>query len=170
MIKLVEDVIVEANFALCLTKDGEYVPGSMRGGHNVFTLTGREYLAQVIAPFFGRNDKIFWMGVGDGSQPEVASVDRLANNIPYAAGLWLKAIQSEDFPTSPATSVAFLLEFTEDEISIAGVPAEIREIGMFTSDMIESLENQPPVAYKTFEPLNKTNQFRLSVRWEVRFR
>jgi hypothetical protein len=172
-IHAVDRPLVRANVELWLTERGKIVPGSRRRGHNVWTFTGREYLAQVITPalgWAGRDDKVNYMGVGEGSQPEVASVDQLVANIEYTSGLYLKAIQSIEFPNDPATSTAFLLEFDETEINDATTPKEIREIGLFTSDMLPGTPDQAPVAYKTFEPLTKTEQFRLSVRWEVRFR
>ena len=181
-IKAVDRPMVEANIELWLTERGKIVPGSRREGHNVWTLTGREYLAQIMSPalgWSGRPGKVNYMGVGEGSQPEVASVDQLAAGLLYTPGAYLKAITGVIFPTSPATSAAFTIEFTELEINDGLAPKEVREIGLFTSDtwsggvlvpMPTSTPNQAPVAYKTFEPLTKTEQFRLSVRWEVRFR
>jgi len=174
-----DPVTVECNFRMFATERGKIVRGSLREGHNVWTVTGRTYLAQSIAysdyaaltPI--RSDKVFYMGLGSGAQPEVASVEALANPVPYLTNQYMKPIQSAEFPTDPITSVAFNTEFLEGEISIgAGASVELREAGLYTENESGHVSDGlgAPVAYKNFEPLVKTTQFRLQVRWEIRFR
>jgi len=167
----------EINFRMVARERGKIVPGSIREGHNVATVTGREYYAQIgtysdyVAKTPVRTDRIFYMGVGDGAQPEVASVDQLASAVEWDIGKYLKPISSAEFPNDPATSVVYLCEFLETDISIgAGGTQEIREAGLFTEISDDAATDNAPLAYKNFEPLVKTTQFRLEVRWEIRFR
>jgi len=177
---------VEGRFSLIGRERGKIVPGTRREGKNVWTLTGREYLAQsqatIVGAWTGRNDKVTYIGFGSGSQPEVASVDRLAAPVQWDGAQYLKSIAifgAVDFPSDPITSVAYILEFEEDEISVGGINVVLREAGLFTAEkwngvalvpIVPADPAEPPVAYKSFEPLTKTIQFRIEVRWEIRFR
>lgn len=136
---------------LFLRERGKIVPGSHRESHNIWTNTGREYLAlhQTIdtrpppagwipgvpnrsLPF--RVDNIGYIGVGTGSQVEDVSVLRLVEPAPYAAGEFLAAIQSVSFPLTPSsTSVEYHLLFTEGQISLS-TPSMVMvsEMGLFT--------------------------------------
>ena len=185
--KFTDPIVVECNFRMVGRSGGKIVPGTLREGHNVWTVTGRGYLAQLMSnrlyapPTALRDDKVLWMGLGSGAQPEVASVEALAAPVPYITGTYLKQIQSAVFPTDPPTSVAYNIEFLETEISLGpGSAVILREAGLFSGqkwigvlpmiDIDPDAGNEPPLAYKNFEPLTKTTQFRLQVRWEIRFR
>lgn len=136
---------------LFLRERGKIVPGSHRESHNIWTNTGREYLAlhQTIdtrpppagwtpgvpnrsLPF--RVDNIGYIGVGGGSQVEDVSVLQLNSPLPYASGEFLAPIQSVAFPLTPSsTSVEYHLLFPESQISLT-TPSlvMVSEMGLFT--------------------------------------
>lgn len=162
-------------------------------GKNIWTLTGREYLAEMIAlsarsprtPF--REDRVSYIGMGIGSQPEVANIESLVDPIPYISAEFLAATQTPAlFPASgtgtPITSVQFVREFGTDELSYDGAAVVLTEAGLYTDGNpdddwnIETLDTtfatasgRAPVAYKTFEPITKTTSFTMRVIWEIRF-
>lgn len=179
---------------MCLRGRGKIVPGSIREGHNVFTITGRNWLSKLCGwqtitstdvPYTER--RVRWIGVGTGSLLEVTTVSAL--NIPALANTtdYIAPLQSVEFPSS--TSVRFIREFGTNEISATGVPVVVTEAGLFadvnpaagapTEDiavgggynttLAPTASTNPPVAYKAFEGLAKTVDFTLEVRWDFRF-
>ena len=71
---------------------------SVQEGHNVWTNTGREYSCLVksmnnLGQRF-RNDSIQYIGVGNGTQVESASVSRLVSPIAYDSNQFLKRIDN----------------------------------------------------------------------------
>ena len=161
-------------------------------GFNIWTLTGREYLAEVIAlqawspRTLFRNDRVAYIGVGSGAQPEVSEISSLVDPVPYRTGEFLAAIEAPaSFPTSGTsttnTSVRFVREFSEGEISL-GYNVVITEAGLFTDGDPNddwSTDSTPtdfattagraPVAYKVTEPFTKTTQFAARLQWDIRF-
>lgn len=172
-------------------------------GSNIWTLTGREYLAELISlktfrasatgdEWAFRNDRIAFVGMGGGSQPEVANITSLVDGLPYAPGEFLAPLKvPATFPvlssTSSRTAVRFVREFGQTELSI-GSNVILTEAGLFTDgeptddwSTLDSSGNptvvtgwagskdRAPMAYKTFEPVTKTPSFTLRVIWEVRF-
>ena len=174
-------------------------------GYNIWTLTGREYLSELISlqtfsaieadRVLYRNDRIAYIGLGTGSQPEVAAVSSLVYPVGYDTGVqsgnFLAVLDPAQFPaTSSATtktSVRFSREFTSAEYSIitSSNPTGaivLTEAGLFTdgdptndfavgtiSTALADSSGFAPVAYKTFEPITKTPDFTMKVIWEVRF-
>jgi len=197
MIKVQEDlrdIAVEANMWACLRERGKLVCGSIREGHNVFTVTGRNLLSKLIAwetiaatdiPFTHR--RVRWIGVGVGSFLEVSTVASLAQPQQATPTNYIVPLQTVEFP-SP-TSVRFIKEFGTGEITVAGAPVNVTEAGLFadvspgnaggTEDvghtaptdttLDPTIGTNPPVAYKSFEGLTKTVDFTLEFRWEFRF-
>lgn len=170
-------------------------------GSNIWTLTGREYLAELISlkafrssspdDFAFRNDRIAFVGMGSGSQAEVANITKLHTGVPYAPGEFLAPLKvPATFPvlssTSSRTAVRFVREFGQTELSL-GMNVILTEAGLFTDgeptddwSTLDSSGNptvvtgmsasdRAPMAYKTFEPVTKTSSFTLRVIWEVRF-
>lgn len=160
-------------------------------GFNVWTLTGREYLAELIALQAAsprtvyRDDRISYIGLGAGSQPEEADITSLVDPIPYTPGEFLAPVASPaTFPasatTSTKTAVRFIREYGLAEISL-GYDVVLTEAGLFTDgnpednwDLnaptgLDGAGNRAPMAYKTFEPITKTTEYTLRVIWEVRF-
>lgn len=161
-------------------------------GFNIWTLTGREYLAELIAlrawspRTLFRDDRVAYIGVGSGSQSEVSEISSLVDPVAYRTGQYLAALDAPaEFPTSGTstsnTSVRFVREFSQGEISL-GYNVVLTEAGLFTDgdpDNDWDTDSTPtdfataasraPVAYKTFEPVTKTTQFTLKVIWDVRF-
>lgn len=160
-------------------------------GSNIWTLTGREYLSELIAlkafsgDKFFRNDRIAFVGVGIGSQPEVANIPSLVQMVPYAPGEYLARLKvPATFPvlssTSSRTAVRFVREYGQTEISLPDNMI-LTEAGLFTDgDPADdwsttsrptgsATADEAPMAYKTFEPVTKTTDFTLRVIWEVRF-
>jgi len=160
-------------------------------GFNVWTLTGREYLAELIAiravspRTLYRDDRISYIGLGSGSQAEEANIPSLVDPIPYAPGEFLAPVASPaTFPASAAsstrTAVRFIREYGLSEISL-GYDVVLTEAGLFTDGNpdddwalnaptgIDAAGDRAPMAYKTFEPITKTTEYTLRVIWEVRF-
>lgn len=193
-----EVVRVEGFFSAVCRERGKLVPGTHRSGKNIWTLTGSEYLPRLMsyaqynnvsADVPARNDRIRYVGFGIGTQPEVTSVTSLVSPVAYdlaSGGLFLAelAIPTYPFQTSIAAfgnAVRYAREFAETELSILG-SIVLTEAGLYTDGAPEEdyapetrnlglaeASNQAPVAYKTFEPLKKTQNFTLTMMWEVRF-
>jgi hypothetical protein len=194
-----KDVVqIEGFFSAVCRERGKIVPHSKRSGKNIWTLTGREYLARLMSYItYGvgivpdtpaRNDRIRYIAMGTGSTPEVASIIRLVSPTAFDPG-GVNALAEVAIPTYPAqvsvsnfgNSVRYIREFAENELSIAG-PIILTEAGLFTdgspgsnftprtrSILLADAAGQAPVAYKSFEALKKTSNFVLQVAWEVRF-
>jgi hypothetical protein len=175
---------------------GKIVHGSHREGHNIWTNTGREYLALLMTIMnndggFYRRDQIAYIGVGSGAQLEDAGVTALASPLRYTGSTFLAPLlhSATSFPLLPTrTSVRYSRTFGETEITVPGEPSIlISELGLFTNGnattfvVSESLgvgrdvgmQNaaaQAPVAYKCMaEPVEKTSGLEFQVEWEVRF-
>jgi hypothetical protein len=135
------DISVDANMFVHMRERGKVVPWSRREGHNVFTLTGKNWLTKLIAwnsiadPSTGNdfpytNRRVRWIGVGSGAQLEVQTVSALVNPVlSTGAGEYIVPLDSATFVTS--TSVRFSREFASNEISITGVPVSVSEAGLF---------------------------------------
>jgi len=197
MTQLRENIFVEANMWLCMRERGKLVPGSIRDGHNAFTVTGKNWLSKLVAwstvgptdiPFTNR--RVRWIGVGSGSQLEAPTVSSLVTPVLATATDYLRPIQMSEYPTS--TSVRFTREFGTSEITIAQVPVMITEAGLYadvqpangggSEDSSYDPINLPSatildptkgtnalIAYKAFDGLSKTVDFTLELRWELRF-
>jgi hypothetical protein len=158
-----------------------------RVGHNVWTNTGREYscMLKTYAPNLRllRNDRISYVGVGTGAQPEAVGVSRLVEPIAYRPGRFLKAIDHNltTFPTSdgPRTAVRFVVKYGLDDLSYAD-SAFISECGLFTDGNQDTFVSggrdttsaaattQSPVAYHSFDPIPKSANVELEIIWELR--
>jgi hypothetical protein len=192
--RFIEDIEINSNILLCMRERGKLVQGSRREGHNIFTITGRQLLSKLIAwqtiagtdiPFTHR--RVRWMGLGDGTQREVTTVPQLVSPVLVSGTNYLVALQSMEFPTS--TSVRFIKIFGVNEITFGSAPVALSEAGLFadvnpwdmggTEDtqagggfdttLRPDVQSNPPIAYKSFEPLNKTSDFTLEVQWDFRF-
>jgi hypothetical protein len=169
---------------------GKIVPGSRREGSNIWTLTGREFIVEVItlaslAPVAKiRNDSLLYFGLGSGAQPEVAEVSRLVSGVEYVVGEFLATTQvPANFPAAALgtakTSVRLVREYGENELSL-GAPTIITEFGCFTNGdpttnnsvgratSLAVAGTQAPVGYKSFEPFTKTTNRTLEVVYELR--
>jgi len=174
---------------LCLRERGKIVPGSRRDGHNIWTNTGREYLALLMSlnglTTF-RQDAIAFIGVGIGSTLEDVNVLNLVNPVAFQPSIYLAdLVNPPSFPLTPTrTTVRYKRTFTEDEITLAPGTVNISEMGLFTNGSptapvayspgsrdvtYANRMSQAPAAYKTFEPVPKTNALQLEIAWEIRF-
>ncbi len=182
-------VEVQGWVKLLMRERGKIVRGSHREGHNIWTNTGREYLALLMSlsssPNVGfRNDHIAYIGVGTGAQIEDAGVTHLVTPIAYDVGQFLAGLDTPPtFPLTPTrTTVRYHRIFDETEITITpGSTVNISEMGLFTngrqSDYAAGLRDttlaaagsQSPAAYKSFEPIGKKDSLQLEVSWEIRF-
>ena len=190
--KFRQDIRIEANFFALMRERGKLVPGSHRVGHNVFTITGRNWLSKLMAwktigPIDGpyTNRRARWMGLGIGTSLEVPTVSRLVQPVIATGSEYLVPIQSSEFTS---TSVLLIREFGLSEVTFTNTPIPITEAGLFTdvnpaagapTEDIEvggsvhttldpAVETNPPVAYKAFDALTKTVDFTLEIRWELR--
>jgi len=195
--RLQDSIAAMANFEVFLRdKDGRVVPESIRRAHNVFTTTGRNWLSKLCGwrtlgspdePYTNR--RVRWMAVGTGSQPEVTSVTSLQTPTLFLGSDYLAPISSVSFPTS--TSIRFTRVFGLTEVSISG-PVVLTEAGLYvdvnpynfvtggegfedtvapvgTSVLNPEIGTNPPAAYKNFDPITKTQDFTLELRWDLRF-
>jgi hypothetical protein len=160
-----------------------------RLGHNVWTNTGREYSAGVKTyqenrtPL--RNDRICYVGLGSGTQPETVNVQRLVTPIQFSAGKFLNEINhartSFQSVSGVRTAVRYSCIFERQHINIGGENTVlISECGLFTdgdlltfavggrSTMIGESLSQSPIAYHSFDPIPKTPNVQLDIIWELR--
>ena len=169
---------------------GKLVKKNCRSGHNVWTNTGREFLTQRISIDLAnttstiRTDAVAFMGVGTGSFPEEPGVLSLQSPVAYETSLFLADITGVAFPAYPIrTTVEYQRTFAETEITIVPGTVLISEIGLFTNGSpagvpANGFGTRPrgvssftaaPVAYKSFEPIAKTENMQLEVLWQIRF-
>lgn len=198
MLKPREDIKIESNFMARLLhpKTRQEVPGSRREAHNVFTTTGRDWLAHLVVwSTIGSPDipvtqrRLRWLGVGSGTQAEVESITSLVEPLLVdEAGAYLAALQSHSFPATKQVRVS--KEFSTTELSTTLDPVvEVREAGLFVdvypvstqggvddsavgaedTTLNRLLALNAPVAYKSFEVITKTQDFNLEITWEFRF-
>lgn len=176
---------------LCLRERGKIVRGSRREGNNIWTNTGREYLAlhMSLDPSAGvptpyRVDNMGCIGVGTGSQIEEVGVLNLVQPVAASTGVFLKALNAVSFPLTPVrTTSRYQYTFAENEITLTpAAVVNISELGLFTDGDPATLRGsgprdttianagaQSPLAYKTIEPVGKTGGLELEVSWEIRF-
>jgi hypothetical protein len=185
---------VEGLFRLRVkNENGETVPGSERTGKNIWTITGREYLVELMSLLLlnptrtpVRDDRILYIGLGQGSTAEVAEVQSLVDPVEYRVGEFLAQCQvPTTFPAdadgTSRTSVQFVREFAGNEVSL-GSSIIVTEAGLFTDGDPDNnysvpcptdfatAASRPPMAYKSFEPVTKPVGNTLEVVWEIRIR
>jgi hypothetical protein len=181
--------LIEGRVLLETRERGKLI--SRRKGSNIWTLSGREYLAELIAlsarspRTLFRNDRVAYIGMGSGAQAEVSNITSLVDPVVYKTGEYLAALATPaTFPssgtTTSSTSTRFIREFSTGELSL-GYNVVLTEAGLFTDGDpdndwdtsstptdFSTAAGRAPVAYKTFEPITKTTQFTLKVVWDVR--
>lgn len=191
-----QPIEIEGVFQAVMRERGKIIGGTRRFGRNIWTLTGREYLARLMSyAAYGvgitpdtpsRNDRIRYIGMGIGTQPEVSTVIKVVSPIAFDSGgvTFLAELAIPTFPFQVASTfgnaVRFTREFAETELSVSG-DVILTEAGLFTdgspastfdpgtrSTTIVDAAGQAPAAYKTFEALKKTQNFVLQVSWEIR--
>lgn len=188
-----EPIEIKGFFSLVCRERGKLVPGTRREGFNICTLTGREYVAQMISyqsDGIGgkeaiRNDRMLYFGFGRGQSPEVSSVSQLADPVIWDdLGRFLAEVSFPTFPLSPArTTARYARTYTELQLSVSGT-VPLTEAGFFTDgrpqDNYQSFRvdpddlllvpagTQPPMFYKAFEVMKKTQNFVLEAAWEIR--
>jgi hypothetical protein len=154
-------------------------------GKNIFTITGREWLTQLMsyssyAPLTaGRNDRIRYIGIGSGLKPQVATVDSLAAPVSVDGTNFLSLLNIPSYPLAPAkTEITFSRLFDTNELSVAG-NVTIQEAGLFTDGAapnyapgsvdltMVNAATQTPVAYFTFDPFPKTQVVTLAIEWTL---
>lgn len=187
---------IEGFVSMVCRERGKIVRGTHRQGKNIVTLAGREFYARVgsyssYSPLTkARQDGIRYVGFGVGTTPEVSSISKLVSPIAYdsaSGGLFLAelAIPTYPFQTSGSfgTVARYTREFAETELSVGG-DVTLTEAGLYTDGSpssspvpftpgtrvrtLAAAAFQAPNAYKTFEPLLKTQNFVLQVAWEMR--
>lgn len=190
-----DDLGVAINFELLLRERGKVVPGSLRAGHNVFTDVGRGWLTRLIAwntiggsdsPFTER--RVRWVSLGSSSQEETAGISAMVAPLKYDQVNYLAALSSVEFPDY--NSARFIRAFGTNELNQEGSAVIISEAGLFADvnpadasnpDDVPALpgtyetvlnpvvSSNSPIAYKSFEPLTKTQDYSLEIQWELRF-
>lgn len=176
---------IQGHFTIETYERGKKVKSKCREEKNIWLLEGRAYSAMVKSyASYGpdlpiRNDKIKYIGVGSGTQPEVSTITRLVTPIPYNAGNDFLA--TLDIPTFSIdnTIVTYTRTFQNNEISVAGTVI-VSELGLFTDGVLPNYTpgsrnitfpaatSQAPLSYKTFEPLPKTTDSTVSIKYSLR--
>ena len=179
-----DSVQVKGYLEIEVFENGVLAPQHCREGKNIWTVSGREYLARLTSydgsstPY--RDDRIRYIGVGAGASPQVASVIRLADPQAFEPSQFLAPIAlPPEFPTP--TSVRYSRFFATDEISLLGT-VRISEFGLFTDGdpgdsftpgsrktALTDAADQEPVAYKTVDSFPKSNQISFWARWTISY-
>ena len=180
-----KDVISEVcNVLITVREDGKVI--SQQEGHNVWTNTGREYSCLVkslnnLGQRF-RNDSIAYIGVGNGTQVESATVSSLVSPLAFSGSNFLKKLENTltVFPDNGSRlSIRYSAIFGPGDFPDEGV-IYISECGLFTNGHaitfeapnratgINVAQEQAPVAYHTFEPIPKTDNIEIEIMWELR--
>jgi len=157
-----------------------------RVGHNVWTNTGREYSALIKtskadgSPY--RTDRILYVGLGSGTQPETVNVSSVVEPQPFTNNVWLKQINHNktSFPNiGSRLTVRYIVDFDEGDYVNGANPVYISECGLFTdghattftagqrATLLNDAQFQAPVAYHTFSPIPKTQDIALELIWEL---
>lgn len=110
---------MSSNFLAYLRDANDHViRDSVRRGHNVFTENGKEWFTHLLAwrtlsmltgDTSFTNWRVRWMGVGDGVNPMISSVEALQSSLPITTGpdVYLGEVFSPpEFPTSVSVRVA----------------------------------------------------------------
>lgn len=183
------DPVIQGRFRVEAREGGKL--RAVREGKNICTLTGREHIAELLGlaawspRTLWRDDRVAYIGMGIGAQPEVAEVYSLVAPTAYRAGVFLAPLNAPTtFAASgtgtPRTSVQFIREYGFGELSI-GVNVVLTEAGLFTdgdpdadwaflpavSTTMAGASARAPMFYKTFEPITKTTGLTMRVVWEV---
>lgn len=181
---------IGGKLSLVMRERGKLVRGSRREGHNIWTLTGREFIVESTTLLTSspraknRDDALRYFGFGSGVQPEVAEVARLFDPVEFRSGEFLAAAQVPvTFPSSSTgtarTSVRLIREYATNELSM-GASVVLAEFGCFTDGDpnnnnaigrpvdLTTAGAQAPCGYKSIEPLTKTTSRTLEVIYELR--
>jgi len=178
-----ETVLEICNVFITIREKGEVV--DTREGHNVWTNTGREYSCLVkslnrLGQRF-REDSIAFIGLGNGTQVESPSVNKLASPLAYSGQSYLKPLDHTltVFPDNGSRlSIRYSAVFGPE--SFSNNLTYISECGLFTNGHantfqvngrevnINVADSQAPVAYHTFEPIPKTSNTEIEIMWELR--
>lgn len=159
-----------------------------RVGHNVWTTTGREYSAMLktyrgrvgaaLTPF--REDRIAYVGLGGGTQPESVDVTSVVDPIPFSGQTWLKPLEHNrtSFPNAGSRlAIRYVATFKKDDfageqyISECGLFTDGNSVDFTVGGRVTHLNDaslQAPVAYHTFAPIPKTPNISIELIWELR--
>lgn len=168
---------MRVNVRLHMRDRGKIVPGSRREGHNVFTYTGRDWMAQLVAwdpttDSMYSHDRIRWMGAGSGIQPEIPAVLYLDSPLEVTSGVYLAPLVSGAATFPNASSVKLTHEFAASELSFGGT-VMVSELALYVDEdaanVDPALTTNAAAFYKTFDPVAKLSSFSLEVIWELKF-
>jgi len=178
-----------ANFEAFLTDaEGRSVPGSYRSGHNVFTNTGRDWVAKALAfatigtfspevddvPYDDGLPRFRWIGLGDGSQLERRGITRLVSPVEItAAPTYIKTLGTLTQPVP--SSLKYTNVFDGTDFTHLGPSVTVSEAAVYVDrdggsgpSLSDGDDDNVPVAYKTFDPLTKLAAQTLTIVWEFR--
>lgn len=179
-----ETLTEDCNVLVRILRNGVEV--GARVGHNVWTNTGREYSALLktyktdgTTPF--RSDRIAYVGLGSGTQPEFPNVNKVVLPVAFHQGTWLKKIEHAR-TIFPDAGSRLVVRYTA-RFGVSDFPGQdtfISECGLFTDGHpvsfaagdrptnINQSAEQSPVAYHTFAPIPKTPDIEIELIWELR--
>lgn len=177
---------ISANFSARVLDVSGVVKSSIRRGHNVLTAAGETWLRDLVrwgtiggaGDVLAQNDRLRWVMLGSGSQPELKSVAGLVSPLAITAGVYLRALPAPE--REPASVARYLMSFTgvSTDFDHLGPTVIVSEAGLFVDEdsgsgpgLDVSLSDHVPVAYKTFEPIEITTAsfVSLDLVWEFRF-
>lgn len=184
-----QDIFEECNVTITARDKNTKEILHYQEGHNVWTLNGREYSCMLKSYDSNRsqirNDKVCYVGLGKGAQPESINVKSLVSPLKINnRGQWLKELDFSRTTFSSneyKTSVRYVCVFTNDEIISDDPTVLISECGLFTDGLqnapytsgervnsIQTALAQSPIAYHSFEPIPKNPNIQLEIIWELR--
>lgn len=148
-----------------------------------FGIGGTQQIATAIAD----NDPMLshypGTNVATDAQPELLKLERPArfgwtsgpsaptgvDPLVYDPGdIWLKQIQTVTHPTTSSTRFS-LTATAADFNDSAYLVVPLSEVGLFHRGASVQSYNNSPVAYDTFDAIQKTGAFDLNVSWTIRF-
>lgn len=168
---------MRATVRLHLRDRGKIVPGSRREGYNVFTDTGRDWMAQLVSwdldtDTMYTHDRLRWIGAGSGIQPEIEAVRYLDSPLEVTSGVYLAPLVTGAATFPNLSSVKITHEFAAVELSFGG-PVDVSELGLYVDEDANNIDpaltTNAAAFYKTFEPIAKTGAAALEVFWELKF-
>lgn len=159
---------------------GKLAPRFCRRLENIWLVEGRAYSAQVKSyasyspdtPL--RNDRIKYIGLGQGTQPEVPTISSLVSPIAYNAANHFLAVLNPPTFTTDKTVARYNRFYDVNEISVTGNQS-FSEVGLFTDGAppafspgtrditLTNASSQAPLCYKAFEPIEKSSDLTITI-------
>lgn len=156
----------------------------IRRDHNILTVNGKNALLKLMSwqtigspdiPF--TNDRVRWIGCGNGSLPEIDTVQQMLSPITITTGPSIYMVSVDAPSTHLAVNwVRYSKTFGLNDLSHT-TPVTVREAGLYLDEdsgggpgLNPGVGTNTVMAYRTFGVgLEKSTDFTLTIRWDFRF-